>query len=70
MNTTPPPLIDIGANLSHSAFEHDLDSVLEQARVAGVGHIIVTGTDLESVQADLRAQIMEGIDLPGRSDAE
>jgi TatD DNase family protein len=53
MDTAPPALIDIGANLSHSAFEHDLDAVLGQARSAGVERIIVTGTDLESVRAAL-----------------
>ena len=53
MDTNLPALIDIGANLSHSAFEQDLDSVLAQARSVGVEHIMVTGTDLESVQAAL-----------------
>ncbi|MCB1672486.1 MAG: TatD family hydrolase [Gammaproteobacteria bacterium] len=53
MNTSIPPLIDIGANLAHSSFSHDLDQVLEQSRAAGIGHIIVTGTDLESVAAAL-----------------
>ncbi len=46
-------MIDIGANLSHSAFRHDLDTVLDQALASGIEHIIVTGTDLESVQAAL-----------------
>ena len=50
MSSTDLSLIDIGANLSHSSFQHDLDSVLEQAGMAGVAHIIVTGTDLESIQ--------------------
>jgi TatD DNase family protein len=40
-------LIDIGANLTHSAFASDLDEVLERARKAGVGKIIVTGTSVE-----------------------
>lgn len=44
-------LIDIGANLTHSAFSHDLGTVLGAARSAAVRHIIVTGTDLESSQA-------------------
>jgi len=51
MSSTDLSLIDIGANLSHSSFRHDLDTVLKQARGAGVTHIIVTGTDLESIQA-------------------
>jgi len=51
MSSTDLSLIDIGANLSHSSFQHDLATVLEQARSAGVAHIIVTGTDLESIQS-------------------
>ena len=41
-------LIDIGANLTHTSFEHDRDSVVEQAQQAGVAHILLTGTDLAS----------------------
>ena len=41
-------LVDIGANLTHPAFAHDLDAVIQAAAVAGVAHIIVTGTDLDS----------------------
>jgi len=51
MSETAPTLIDIGANLGHSSFSHDLDQVLAAARDAGIGHIIVTGTDLESIEA-------------------
>jgi TatD DNase family protein len=47
------PLVDIGANLSHAAFSHDLDRVIADAQAAGVGHIIATGTDLESTAAAL-----------------
>jgi TatD DNase family protein len=36
-------LIDIGANLSHDSFRHDLREVLERARAAGVAQMIVTG---------------------------
>ncbi len=36
-------LIDIGANLSHDSFRHDLPQVLERARAAGVAQVIVTG---------------------------
>lgn len=36
-------LIDIGANLTHSSFQHDLDDVLNAATEAGVTTIIVTG---------------------------
>jgi TatD DNase family protein len=36
-------LIDIGANLTHESFAHDLPAVLERARAAAVDRIIVTG---------------------------
>ncbi len=46
------PLVDIGANLTHSSFRDDLDGVLERARAAGVGTIVVTGTSVaESLHA-------------------
>jgi len=49
------PLIDIGANLSHESFSHDLDQVLEDARQAGIEHILVTGTAVSASEqaADL-----------------
>jgi TatD DNase family protein len=37
------PLVDIGANLTHSSFEADLDAVLQRARDAGVVQQVVTG---------------------------
>ncbi len=40
-------LVDIGANLSHESFSHDLDEVLERARAAGVAQIVVTGASRE-----------------------
>ena len=40
-------LVDIGANLTHSAFQHDLPDVLARARSAGVSRIIVTGTAVD-----------------------
>lgn len=36
-------LIDIGANLTHESFSHDLEAVLQRARDAGVAKIVVTG---------------------------
>jgi len=36
-------LIDIGANLTHEAFAHDLAAVLERASAAGVAQMVVTG---------------------------
>ena len=37
-------LADIGANLTHASFREDLGAVLERARAAGVGTIVVTGS--------------------------
>ena len=50
-------LVDIGANLTHASFREDLDAVLDRARRAGVGTIIVTGTSIEESRraADLAA---------------
>ncbi len=39
----PLELVDIGANLGHESFEHDLPQVLERARAAGVAQLIITG---------------------------
>lgn len=47
------PIIDIGANLTNSRFQEDLDQVLARARGAGVNHIIVTGTSLGASRAAL-----------------
>ncbi len=44
--------IDIGANLTASAFQHDLDQVIERAVCASVTKMVVTGT---SVADSLRA---------------
>jgi TatD DNase family protein len=43
-------VIDIGANLTHSAFRDDLAEVIERAREAGVEQIIVTGTTVEDTR--------------------
>ena len=40
-------MIDIGANLGHESFSADLDRVMQDAREAGIEHIIVTGTSVE-----------------------
>ncbi|ASR43150.1 hydrolase TatD [Xanthomonas citri pv. mangiferaeindicae] len=42
-----PPLIDIGANLTHDSFDRDRDAVLARARDAGVNRMIVTGASRE-----------------------
>ena len=51
MNNQISDLIDIGANLTHSAFEHDFENVIAEAVTAGLSHIILTGTDLHSSAA-------------------
>jgi TatD DNase family protein len=38
-------LIDIGANLTHPSFAHDLDAVLARARAAGIAQLVVTGAN-------------------------
>lgn len=40
-------LIDIGANLTHDAFDPDREAVLESARAAGVRQLVVTGASFE-----------------------
>ncbi len=45
-------MIDIGANLTHEAFAHDLPEVLDRARAYGVERMVVTGaSQAESVAA-------------------
>ena len=55
-------LIDIGANLSHDSFRHDLPQVLERARAAGVAQMIVTGaSETESRVAHDVASVHPGV---------
>src|SRR5512143_2837837 len=49
-DTVPSQLVDIGANLTHSSFQHDVEAVLERARQHGVGRIVVTGADERGVR--------------------
>jgi len=42
-------LVDIGANLTHSSFQHDIGPVLARARAHGVAQIVVTGADVQGV---------------------
>ncbi|GAB2785001.1 TatD family hydrolase [Halomonas shantousis] len=59
---SPAPLVDIGANLTHESFAHDLDAVLDRARIAGVATLILTGTDLiHAEQALALSQTHEGL---------
>lgn len=48
-------LIDIGANLTHESFAHDLDSVLDHARAVGIRTLLVTGA---SEQASIDAHAL------------
>lgn len=57
MSPALPLLIDIGANLTHSAFAPDLDAVLQRALTHGVGEMLVTGASRQgSADALLLAQ--------------
>jgi TatD DNase family protein len=44
-------LFDVGANLTHSAFQPDLAQTVERARAAGVARIMVTGTTVDETMA-------------------
>jgi TatD DNase family protein len=45
------PLVDIGLNLAHDSFDHDRAHVVATARAAGVHHMVITGSTLESSRA-------------------
>ena len=53
MHNQTTGLVDIGANLSHNSFAHDLEEVLKRAKHSGIDHIVVTGTDLESIESGI-----------------
>ena len=40
-------LVDIGANLTHESFRHDLPDVLARARAHGIARLVVTGASAE-----------------------
>lgn len=44
-------LVDIGLNLGHDSFDHDRDEVVAAARAAGVRHMVITGSTLDSSRA-------------------
>ena len=50
---TPPPLVDIGANLGDDAFAADADECFARAREHGVRHVLLTGTSLSRSRAAL-----------------
>lgn len=55
-------LIDIGANLGHESFRHDLDAVLDRAHTAGIRQLVVTGaSEAGSVTALELAQRHTGV---------
>jgi TatD DNase family protein len=43
-------LVDIGANLTHSSFQHDLADVLARAQEAGVAQLVVTGASAQGAR--------------------
>ena len=45
--TSPMPLVDIGANLTHESFDRDLEATLTRATEANVTTLVITGADLE-----------------------
>ena len=52
MIQSKPELIDIAVNLTDSAFDQDREQVIERARQAGIGQMVITGSTLaESRQA-------------------
>lgn len=55
--TSPAPLIDIGANLTHQSYRHDLPDVLRRATHAGLSALVLTGTDEASIEQSF--EIME-----------
>jgi TatD DNase family protein len=44
-------LVDIGLNLAHDSFDHDREDVVAAARRAGVRHMVITGSTLDSTRA-------------------
>lgn len=43
-------LIDIGVNLTHESFAHDLPEVLRRAHLAGVSRMVITGTSVTATR--------------------
>jgi TatD DNase family protein len=48
------PLIDIGANLTHSSFGADLETVIARAKHAGIRKMVVTGASTEGSVAAMQ----------------
>ena len=49
--TLTPRLVDIGLNLAHDSFDSDREHVIATARAAGVEHMVITGSTLESTES-------------------
>lgn len=57
VRSAPPmnmDLVDIGANLTHESFAHDLDALLARAAHAGVSQMVVTGSSAAESAASVR----------------
>lgn len=54
-------MIDIGLNLTHVSFEHDLEDVLKRATWAGVTGYILTGSSADNIEATIA--LAEKIDI-------
>ncbi len=54
-------LVDIGANLGHESFSHDLQAVLGRARDAGVSQLMITGASRQG-SVDAMAVVERGGD--------
>ena len=54
-------LVDIGANLTHESFRPDLGEVVQRARGAGVGTLVVTGTTVEESRRALDIADAQGL---------
>jgi len=50
MSAQPLQLIDIGANLTHSAFRHDLEETLHRSRAHGVVQLLITGASADGTR--------------------
>lgn len=53
-NHSHPLLVDIGANLTHESFSHDLDQVLARASDSGVRLMLVTGASQQGSEQALQ----------------
>ncbi len=64
LNTSPASLIDIAVNLSNARFEKDIVEVLQRAKRANVGQLILTGTNEEESDRVFALSQRLGDDFP------